>query len=1212
MADIVDADWYLHRHPDIAGAGIDPLQHFVRFGATEKRDPNAFFDSTWYAEHYSDVAASHMTPLLHYLQIGAAQLRNPHPKFDAAYYVDQHPDAAANPLLYHLRLGRARGYDTERPIRIQDYLPSQSTAFAPPDSVTVDVVIPVHAGEAETRTCITSVLADAGRLGGRTTSKREPNVGDCLGRIIVVEDCSPEPALVAWLLTLAASGRIQLLRNRRSLGFAAAANQGMEAAGDHDVVLLNSSTAVPPGWLRRLTAQAYADPGIATVSPFCDHPAVCGYPDDRGGPRAFGQRVEQLDDICRGVNSGRSISQPANSGGCLYIRREALRQTGPLDAAHFPAGHGADIDFCLRAAKLGWHHRLACDGFVYHKASADFGNRAAMLPAQTQAADLIAQRYPDYPRHMAEHARRDQIAPVRFAVTAGLFRQSGRPVILMISHNLGGGIRRHIDSLVQRYRDTAHVLLLAGTTRGAELSVPALPDHPMLALPADRTDDLVRLLQSMNLSRVHLHHLVRMDMDIRSLIHRLELPFDVTVHDYYAICPQINLLPSPESLYCGEPPPAGCNACIANTSTAHEARDILSWRAARIWQFTEADRVICPSEDVKARLNRYGLAEHAIVVPHERSTTTEWPLCLPNAPNPTLRIVLLGVLANHKGARAVAALAEAAAPGTIEIHLIGYVEASFPKPALKYVQATGPYQDAEIADLLRQTDPHVVWFPSSAPETYSYTLSTAIAAGLPIVATNLGSFTERLAARPFTWLVDHRASTADWIEVFDTVRASLQRRRQKPRALPRLIEADFYADHYLVAEAPTKPTATRRIGADRKPVIAIVPERFENGDMSPCAYIRLLQPLDHPAIGATFDLKIVDARTALDYAADIIVTQRHAVPDIAAADALAAHARRTGATLLYDLDDDLLAIPRTHPDAAQLRPRSKIVQRMLAHADRVWLSTPGLAQRLARSRPDAVVVENRLDERLWTQTPVQAPFQDDPIRILCMGTGTHDQDFTLIQPALVRLKQEYGDRVVIDIIGMTGQTSLPPELNRIGPPHHASRSYPGFVHWLNTVRPEWHIGLAPLLDTPFNRCKSPVKAMDYAAMGLFVLASDTAAYRGCIADGLVGQLVPNNPNAWYVTLGWLLRDQDRRRAVASRARAAFLTRASLASQAEARRNAWLALLPDRSTSAAARRPAQASCRQTSPHEAVGARDQQATENTKPTARYRQKSSLEKT
>jgi len=1150
MAGFFDAAWYQVRYPDIAASGIDPLQHFIRHGAAERRDPNGFFDNAWYAARYPDIAASGLNPLLHYLRAGAAELRNPHPRFDAVYYIEQHPEAAANPLLYHLHVGRARGYQTEKPIDIRDYLPSERPALALPRKLVVDVVIPVYRGLAETQACLGSVLAAAD--------------GSPLGRIIVVEDRCPEPALVAWLRELAAAGRIALLRNPRNLGFVASVNRGMDAAGAHDVVLLNSDTEVAAGWLRRLAAQAYAQPRIASVSPFSNNAMICGYPDNAGGPLVFGHSVAHLDALCRTVNAGRSVALPTTVGFCMYLRRAALREVGPFDAERFAQGYGEENDFCLRASARGWQHRLACDTFVYHKGSVSFGGRTAKLSAR--AMRLILERYPDYAGRVGQHVSLDAVAPFRFAVTAGLFRQCGLPVILMISHNLGGGIRRHIEELMQRHRDTARVLLLEGTDRGVALSVPSLPGHPLLTLPAARLDDLVRVLRSMAVSRVHIHHLVRIDMDIRTLIHRLGVPFDVTVHDYYAICPQINLLPWPESLYCGEPAPAGCNACIAHNNTAHGAREILSWRRQRAWQFSEAERVICPSADVKARLQRHGMGDRAIVVPHEPSTATDWPLAFPEPPGSVLRIALLGVLANHKGARAVAALAEAAAPGTIELHLIGHLEDSFPKPAVKLIKATGPYRDTDVFDLLRQARPHVIWLPSSAPETYSYTLSTAIATGLPIVATDLGSFPERLAGRPYSWLVDHRASTQDWMAVFDDVRSSLRQPRQVLHSPPRPLIADFYADQYLVTNAKNSSMAPRRGG---KPVIAVLPERLDVGLLSPCAYIRLLQPLDHPAIGGGFSLVITDAETVLHCKADIIVTQRYALPSVAAADALAAHARRTDASLVYDLDDDLLNLPRGHPDAAELQPRGRVVRRMLDHADVVWVSTPSLAARLASTRPDAVVIENRLDERIWTHAPTATPFQDDPVRILCMGTATHERDFAMLQPALVRLKDEYGDRLVIDVLGMTSRNDLPAGLNRIGPPPHAGQSYPGFVNWLTSVQPAWHIGLAPLIDSPFSRCKSPIKAMDYAAMGLFVLASDTPVYQGSIADGPAGQLIPNDPRAWYMALEWLLRDQDKRRSVAAQARALILAQGCLASQAAVRQSAWMQLLRTRRTETAA-------------------------------------------
>jgi glycosyltransferase involved in cell wall biosynthesis len=177
-----------------------------------------------------------------------------------------------------------------------------------------------------------------------------------------------------------------------------------------------------------------------------------------------------------------------------------------------------------------------------------------------------------------------------------------------------------------------------------------------------------------------------------------------------------------------------------------------------------------------------------------------------------------------------------------------------------------------------------------------------------------------------------------------------------------------------------------------------------------------------------------------------------------------------------------------------------------------------------------------------------------------MGTTTHERDFAMMLPALIRLKQEFGRDVDIQLLGMTGSAELPAGIHRISVPHHASLSYPGFVHWLTTALPGWHIGLAPLLDTPFNRAKSAIKVMDYAALGLAVVASDVPVYRDSIASGAAGQLVANDAGAWYAALNWLIRNRALRHAMAEEARPAFLATSSLAVQAEARREAWLRLL----------------------------------------------------
>jgi len=74
-----DSVWYLMKYPDVANSGMEPIEHFVRFGAEEKRNPIEFFDINFYMHRYKDVAKSRMNPYVHYLKYGAEEGRVAHP-----------------------------------------------------------------------------------------------------------------------------------------------------------------------------------------------------------------------------------------------------------------------------------------------------------------------------------------------------------------------------------------------------------------------------------------------------------------------------------------------------------------------------------------------------------------------------------------------------------------------------------------------------------------------------------------------------------------------------------------------------------------------------------------------------------------------------------------------------------------------------------------------------------------------------------------------------------------------------------------------------------------------------------------------------------------------------------------------------------------------------------------------------------------------------
>ena len=93
----------------------------------------------------------------------------------------------------------------------------------------VDLIVPVYRGLDETRRCLDSVLA---------FPQQTPH------EIVVVNDCSPEPELSAYLRELAGTGAITLLENLVNTGFVNAVNRGMVLHPDRDVVLLNAGAAL--------------------------------------------------------------------------------------------------------------------------------------------------------------------------------------------------------------------------------------------------------------------------------------------------------------------------------------------------------------------------------------------------------------------------------------------------------------------------------------------------------------------------------------------------------------------------------------------------------------------------------------------------------------------------------------------------------------------------------------------------------------------------------------------------------------------------------------------------------------------------------------------------------------------------------------------------------------------------------------------------------
>lgn len=284
----------------------------------------------------------------------------------------------------------------------------------------------------------------------------------------------------------------------------------------------------------------------------------------------------------------------------------------------------------------------------------------------------------------------------------------------------------------------------------------------------------------------------------------LGVPYDYTAHDYFSFCPQITLT-SAASRYCGEPDADGCGQCL-QIRPSPGGESILNWRK-RYRVFLEgAARVFVPAPSVEARLRRHFPSANIVLAPHpEASGATdrrrpEWTHKCGN-----LKVVVLGALNAIKGADLLeeCAIDAASRDLPIEFHLLGYAYRHVSSPANR-LAVHGRYRDADLPLLLQKLAPHVAWFPAQWPETYSYTLSAALRAGLPVASTNLGAIPDRLAGRDLSWALPWESGALAWNDFLMRLRSDpVSCHGELVPSAARAAKPFSYADDYLVADDHT-------------------------------------------------------------------------------------------------------------------------------------------------------------------------------------------------------------------------------------------------------------------------------------------------------------------------------------------------------------------------------------------------------------------------
>src|SRR5918993_701964 len=187
-------------------------------------------------------------------------------------------------------------------------------------------------------------------------SLRQTRCGDF--EVFVVDNDSVEPPELP--------SSVRLIRNKENVGFARAHNRGIAASSGDLVVLINPDTLVERDFFRSLEGFFGENPRVGVAGPKIldsqgelqlsarrEISALSGFLGRTSLLTCLFPKSSLVKSQFPAVTEG---SHPASvdwvSGACMAIRRDAMRQIGPLDERFFM--YFEDADLCRRARAAGW------------------------------------------------------------------------------------------------------------------------------------------------------------------------------------------------------------------------------------------------------------------------------------------------------------------------------------------------------------------------------------------------------------------------------------------------------------------------------------------------------------------------------------------------------------------------------------------------------------------------------------------------------------------------------------------------------------------------------------------------------------------------------------------------------------------------------------------------------------------------------------------
>ncbi len=639
----------------------------------------------------------------------------------------------------------------------------------------VTVVVPIFNAYEDTKQCLESLLQHTKGAS-----------------ILLIDDASQDERVTELAQQLSEEYfYVSFAKNYENKGFVKTCNMAFKLTGESDIVLLNSDTIVTANWLEKMQMAGYSNNRIASVTPLTNNGEICSVPNWlEVNQIPTGQTLESWADLIEKISWRAYPKIPTAVGFCKYMKRQALDEVGGFDEENFGKGYGEENDWSCRAIQEGYYHIIDDSTFIYHAGGKSFGEdkKQELILANFKSLERLHPNYFKTVHHFVKNKPYQEIiSNIQLHLKLDNIRKLS-PICLILHNSIEktvnshlGGTEYHCAALVSAIKQDRPVYCLFYKHEGngsfcltiffreekLEFEFP-LPNKWSISYTSNSyrfNKMFMGIIDFFQPSLIHLHHLINLPiLDVVDVFKKLKIPYILSCHDYYWICPSYNLVDKNQEFCYEKKTEKYCSKCVDSLFKQGENLK-REWYQVCRELMEKATTIVTPSETARSYFIREypGLEDKLKAIPHgilpeellEKQLSYRSQRVF-RRNSQVLKVGFVGGIRVNKGLNLIINLLQTVQSqknlrDLFEFTIYGATENPIPND-IQNLKQMGRYQKEDLPQLLEFID--VVMFPVIWPETYCLVADEVLALGIPIITTPLGAIAERVKKFDVGWVSD--------------------------------------------------------------------------------------------------------------------------------------------------------------------------------------------------------------------------------------------------------------------------------------------------------------------------------------------------------------------------------------------------------------------------------------------------------------------------